>query len=410
MKVLRARLVLPVSAPPVENGAVCVENGRITAVGPAADFSGPLTEDLGDVILLPGLINAHCHLDYTVMRGGILQQSNFPNWIIRINELKRIIGDDEYLKSISDGFAELQRWGTTSVFNIESFPELMVRMPAPPIRTWWFYELMDIRSRVHTEDVVAGALTFFDHHPNWLGGFGLSPHAPYTTSVSLYQLTKFCSEKYAMPWMTHLAETDEEFEMFVRAGGPLHAFLKKLGRRMDDTGGVTPLGKLHANDALPDRAILTHMNCLAESDYEILRSCGRKYFIAHCPNCHDYFGRPPFELERLRELGVPVCLGTDSLASNTALNMFSEMRTFRRNHPQLTAAEVLDAATRIPAAAIGLPGRLGEISPGAHADMIALPYAGEAAGAIDAVIENRAPVEWMMIEGRETARATRAPA
>jgi len=400
MNILRARIVLPVSAPAVENGAVCVDGGRIVAVGRAEDFTGGAVEDLGDVILMPGLINAHCHLDYTVMRGAILQQSSFPNWIVRINDLKRVLGDDEYLQSIADGFAELQRWGATSVFNIESFPELMVRMTPPPIRTWWFYELMDIRSRVHTEDVVAGALTFFERRPHWLGGFGLSPHAPYTTSVNLYQLTKFCAEKYSMPWMTHLAETDEEFEMFVRASGPLHAFLKKLGRRMDDTGGVTPLGRLAANDALPDGGILTHMNCLADSDYEILAKVPRKYTIAHCPNCHDYFARPPFELERLRALGVPVCLGTDSLASNTALNMFSEMRTFRRHHPQLSAAEVLDAATRVPAAAIGLPGRLGEMSPEAHADLIALPYSGVLEGALEAVLENRAPVEWMMIDGR----------
>ena len=155
--------------------------GRIVAVGRARELAGGEVEDLGDSILMPGLINAHCHLDFTVMRGAILQQENFPNWVRRINDLKRTLSDDDYLQSISDGFAELRHWGTTSVFNIESFPELMVRMPPPPIRAWWFYELIDVRNRIHTEDVVAGALTFFDKHPNWMGGFGLSPHAPYTT-------------------------------------------------------------------------------------------------------------------------------------------------------------------------------------------------------------------------------------
>lgn len=236
MKLYRARIVLPLAAPPLVDGVVGVQSGRIAVVGRARDFSAE-AEDLGDVILLPGLINAHCHLDYTVMRGAILQQENFPNWVRRINDLKRTLTDDDYLASIASGFRELQKWGTTSVFNIESFPELMVRLPAPPLRTWWFYELMDIRNRIHTEDVVAGALTFFDHHPNWLGGFGLSPHAPYTTSGGLYELTKFCSENQAMPWTTHLAETDEEFEMFVKASGPLHDFLKSSAARWTMSAG-----------------------------------------------------------------------------------------------------------------------------------------------------------------------------
>lgn len=401
MKLYRARIVLPLAAPPIEDGVVGVQSGRIAAVGRARDFAGP-AEDLGDVILLPGLINAHCHLDYTVMRGAILQQENFPNWVRRINDLKRILTDDDYLASIASGFRELQKWGTTSVFNIESFPELMVRLPAPPLRTWWFYELMDIRNRIHTEDVVAGALTFFDHHPNWLGGFGLSPHAPYTTSGGLYELTKFCSENYAMPWTTHLAETDEEFEMFVKATGPMHDFLKKLGRKMDDVGGVTPVSRLFNGPGVPQGGILAHMNCLSESDYQIL-AARRDLTVVHCPKCHEYFGRAPFALHRLREIGISVCLGTDSLASNSSLNLFGEMRALRRSHPHISAAELVDMVTRRSARAIGLPGQLGEITPGAHADLIAIPYAGDPSTVLEAVVENREPVKWMMIGGAQRA-------
>ena len=171
LKTLRSRIVLPLAAPPIEDGVVHLDSGRIVAVGRARELAGGEVEDLGDSILMPGLINAHCHLDFTVMRGAILQQENFSNWVRRINDLKRTLSDDDYLQSIFDGFAELRRWGTTSVFNIESFPELMVRMPPPPIRAWWFYELIDVRNRIHTEEVVAGALTFFDKHPNWIGGF-----------------------------------------------------------------------------------------------------------------------------------------------------------------------------------------------------------------------------------------------
>lgn len=401
MKVYRARIVLPLSAPPIENGAVGVAGGRIAAVGRAGEFGAP-AEDLGDVILLPGLINAHCHLDYTAMRGAILPQGDFAGWIRRINDLKRVLTDEDYLASLAEGFAELRRWGTTSVFNIESFPELMTRLPAPPLRTWWFYELLDIRARIHTEEVVAGALAFFERHPAWLGGFGLSPHAPYTTSDDLYELTKICCEKYAMPWTTHLAETDEEMTMFTRGEGTLFEFLKKLGRSMSDTGTGTPVEKLFRGPGVPQGAILAHMNCLTDADYALL-SARRDVCVVHCPKCHDYFRRPPFALDRLREIGIPVCLGTDSLASNSSLNLFEEMRALRHTHPHLSAGELLAMVTRIPAAAIGLAGRLGELTPGAHADLIALPFAGQGKDALEAVVENRAPVGWSLVNGKLVA-------
>lgn len=409
MPILHARIVLPVGAPPLENGAVVVEAGRITAVGRRGDFSGAPVWDLGDVVLMPGLINAHCHLDYTVMRGAILPQSSFANWIRRINDLKRTLTDDDYQHSIAAGFAELRRWGTTGVFNIEAFPEVMVRMPRPPLRTWWFYELLDIRHRVHTEDVVAGALTFFDRRPDWLGGFGLSPHAPYSTSAELYELTTSCAEKHGMPWTTHLAETAEEMEMFAGASGEMFDFLKPLGRPMGDTGGTTPVRRILGRGLVPRGGLLVHMNCLSAEDWNIVADRAGTFSVVHCPNCHAYFDRPPFELERFRALGVPVCLGTDSLASNGSLNLFSEMRTVRQRHPTLTAAEVLDMVTRIPARAIGFPGLLGEIAAGAHADLIAVPYAGSLGGVEEAIPDNRSEIEWMMVAGRVVPPADARP-
>lgn len=401
MKLLRARLVLPISSAPIEDGFVRVEGEEITDFGPWRDDLGD-AENLGDVILMPGLINAHCHLDYTVMRGAILRQPDFPSWVRRINELKRTLTDDDNLASIAKGFDELKMWGTTSVFNIEAFPELMVRMPAPPIRTWWFYELLDIRNRIHTEDVVAGALSFFESRPGWLGGFGLSPHAPYTASAKLYELTRFASEKYSMPWTTHLAETDEEFEMFMRASGPLHDFLKKLGRDMSDTGGVTPTGRMLTNGLVPHGGILAHMNCLSESDYALLAERKADIHVVHCPNCHEYFERPRFELERLREIGIPISLGTDSLASNKSLNLFDEMRQLHRTHPAISAKDAVEMITLTPARAIGLQGKLGEISKGALADLIAIPCTDPAEDAYEAVRANREKISWMLVNGHRT--------
>lgn len=394
MTTLRSRILFPVSSTPVEDGMVCVESGKIVAWG---QWDGRESTDLGETILMPGLINAHCHLDYSVMRGAILPNRSFSQWIRRINDLKRTLSDNDYLASIADGFERLFSSGTTSVFNIESFPELMVRMPPPPIRTWWFYEMMDVRNRIHTEDVVAGALSFFENHSGWPGGFGLSPHAPYTTSPDLYRLARFCCEKYNMPFMTHLAESDEEFEMFRRARGPLYEFLKGLGRKMSDTGKQTPVARLLAENAMPEGAMLTHMNLLEENDWELLR--GKNCSIVHCPCCHEYFGRDPFPLERFIREGFNVCLGTDSLASNRSLNMFEEMQCAAYRHPGVAPEKLLEMATLNPAKAIGRQGQLGEIAVNAAADLIAIPYSGPVANALQAVLSHSGPVHWMMVGG-----------
>lgn len=400
----RARLVLPLGAPALADGAVAVAGSTVARVGGFRDLRAefPAAEmiDHGETVLLPGLINAHCHLDFTAMRGAILTSGSFSAWVRRINELKRTMTDDDYLASITAGFSDLRKWGTTTVLNIESLPELMVRLPPPPIRTWWFYELLDIRSRIHTEEVVAGALSFFEERPSWHGGFGLSPHAPYTTSIELYRLARSCAEKYGMPFTTHLAESDEEMRMFAEGAGPLFDFLAGLGRDMRDCGGTTPIRHLLEAGALPPGAILAHLNHLGPGDEELLAAHGRSFAVVHCPNCHDYFDRTPFPYETLRGLGLRVSLGTDSCASNRGLNLFDEMQTFRRHFPAVPPAEVLDMVTRHPAAALGGEGRFGALRAGARADFITLPFAGPAGDALEAVVENRTPPGAFYLNGQ----------
>ncbi len=400
----RARLVLPVSSPPIENGAVAVDGRRIIAVAPFADlavrFSHAEVVDHGETILLPGLINAHCHLDFTVMRGSILSNGSFSAWVRRINDLKRTLTDADYLASIAEGFAELKKWGTTTVLNIESLPELMVHLPPPPIRTWWFYELLDIRNRVHTEEVVAGALSFFEERPAWHGGFGLSPHAPYTTSLELYRLARSCAEEYGMPFTTHLAESDEEMAMFEQGGGPLYDFLASIGRDMSDCGGRTPIRHLLEAGALPPGAILAHLNRLGPGDEALLAEYGRGFSIVHCPNCHVYFEREPFPYATLRDLGLRISLGTDSCASNRGLNLFDEMQTFRRKNDGVSPGELIEMVTRHPAAALGRAGNFGELSVGARGDFITLPFGGAPGDALEAVVENRAPPVAVYINGQ----------
>ena len=400
--ILRARTVITNTGTPIDNGAVAVVENRIVAVGRFDEIRAMHAGegiDLGEQVLMPGLVNAHCHLDYTMMRRAINPQRSFTEWIVRINALKRSLDNYDYRTAIAKGFAELKQWGTTTVANIESFPELLPEMPPPPIRTWWFFEMIDVRHRFAGEEMIAGTLAFFDQRPDWPGGFGLSPHAPYTASGKLYELTADAAEQLAMPVTTHVAESREEWEMFRHGRGELHEFMQKLRRWMfDNQERRTPLAHVAAHARLGPRWLLAHMNELDDSDFALLAAMPQPPSVVHCPGSHRYFRHSPFPLTKLREIGVNVCLGTDSLASTLTLSMFDEMRILSRQEPQLDPAEVLKMATLNGAQALGI--EAGKIAPGALADLIALPHADTAREVHAAVIENRQPVAWMMLDGK----------
>ncbi len=403
--IYRARAVVTMDGPPIENGAVAVQGGMIHAVGNHDQVSRlfhDVTVDLGEQVILPGLINAHCHLDYTMMRRSMAPQKSFTEWIKNINALKRTLDDDDYLEAIARGFAGLKKWGATTVLNIETLPELVLKMPAPPLRTWWFYEMIDIRHRITTDDLVAGAFAFFHQRPEWLGGFGLSPHAPYTASTDLYRLANECARVTGMPLTTHLAESAEEDEMFRHADGPLYDFLSSLGRDMDDCGKKSSFANWVESNLATPGWILAHLNELGEDDFALIveKNLGPSLHIAHCPLSHRYFHHEKFEFKRLRDLGVNISLGTDSLASNDSLDLFAEMRELQGNEPWISAEELLGTVTVNPARALNRDGVLGKIAPGCEADLISLPFSGNVDAVYDEIVNHLKPIDWIMVDGR----------
>ncbi|HXA09556.1 MAG TPA: amidohydrolase family protein [Chthoniobacterales bacterium] len=400
--IYRARTLITMDGPPIDNGAVAVVDDRIADVGRSDEVRGRqrgAVTDLGEVVLLPGLINAHCHLDFTSLRGTIAPQRSFAEWIRQINDRRRELSEEDFLHSITDGFAEAQRWGTTTIANIESMPELLQRMAPPPLRTWWFAELIDVRPTLAAEEMIENALALFRGKENWPGSFGLSPHAPYTVSPKLLRLAARAGEQSDMLLTMHLAESEEEMEMFRAGGGPLFDLLQSLGRPMDDCGrGKTSLATILDRQTIDERWILVHLNELTEEDFERV-AVGPRFHIAHCPRSSRYFQHRPFALRRLRDLGFNVCLGTDSLASNSSLSLFSEMQAVRDAHPWLAPREILEIATVNGARALHQEETLGKIRVGAQADLIALPIDNNG-GIFEKIVAWSDPVSWLLVAGR----------
>jgi aminodeoxyfutalosine deaminase len=404
--IVRARVVVTMDGAPIKNGAVAVSVDRIVDVGKFTEVSARYSDqkiiDLGEQVLLPGLINAHCHLDYTCLRGKIPRQKSFTNWIRAINTEKSKLSPQDYVASINEGFAEAKQFGTTTIANLTAFPELIRQLPDAPIRTWWFAELIDVRFPNRTKELVDSAIGSLKFARN----YGLAPHALFTASKNLYQRCEQAGKDVLLT--THLAESRGEMEMFRDASGSLYKFMKSIGRDMDDCGHQTPLGLFvgapnaspaRTGRALPKRWIIAHLNELTESDFELLEKVKTKFHVVHSPRSHDYFGHSPFQFERLRRLGFNICLGTDSLASNESLSLFAEMRAFQRSEPEVSPEKIFEMLTVNPASALRQQNTLGRIRLGFRADLIAIPCR-EGRDLFGEIVAFDGEVDWVMVNGR----------
>jgi cytosine/adenosine deaminase-related metal-dependent hydrolase len=406
--ILRARTVVTMDGPPFENGAVAISENQIVDVGKFPEVSArhPRTKiiDLGEQALLPGLINAHCHLDYTCLRGKIPPQKTFTDWIRAINALKAELSPKDYLASIDQGFAEAKRFGTTTIANLTAFPDLVPRIQAP-IRTSWFAELIDVRAPERANEVIELAIQSLGRaRPPGAAG-GLAPHALFTASKNLYRRCEKVARREKILLTTHLAESREEMEMFRQESGPLYNFMKSMGRPMDDCGNATSLERFlgaPGGRALPDRWIIAHLNELAESDFKLLKELTDKFDVVHSPRSHDYFGHSPFPFKKLRALGFKICLGTDSLASNENLSLFAEMSAFQRGEPGISPDKVLEMVTVNAGLALNQSRhgeKLGRIRPGFEADLISIPTSGSP-NLFEQIVAFDGPIDWMMVNGR----------
>src|SRR5437763_6967690 len=145
--IIRARTIVTMDGPPIENGAIAICGNQIVDAGNFDEIKARHTGeviDLGEQALLPGLINAHCHLDYTCLRRKIPRQKSFSDWIRAINAEKAKLSSDDYVASINEGLAEAKRFGTTTIANLTAFPELILQIQSQ-LCTWWFAELIDVR-------------------------------------------------------------------------------------------------------------------------------------------------------------------------------------------------------------------------------------------------------------------------
>ena len=400
---------MPLCQPPIENGALLIKRNRIAAVAPWSKVPAELRRravDLGDTLLLPGLINSHCHLDYTNMAGQFSPPKIFTDWLKLITTAKAGWSYSDYADSWIHGAKMLVRTGTTTVGDIEAVPEMLPEVwSATPLRVISYLEMIGITSRRQPRDLLEEATDQITSLGDSRCRAGLSPHAPYSTLPELLRLTAKKANRRRLPLCIHVAESALEFEMFRHGRGEMFNWFQRSGRDCSDCKLGSPVQHLERNGALSERLLAVHANYLGPKDATLLAKRGVS--VAHCPRSHSYFRHGAFPLRRLLKAGVNVCLGTDSLASvvknrrqTVELNMFEEMRTFADNHPWISPKRILHMTTINAARALGMPGTIGELKTGAFADVIGIPFTGNLSDAFDIILNHSGQVSASVIDGK----------
>ncbi len=388
----RAGLILPVTAPPIADGALAVQGGRLLALGPAralaAAYPGArLVAELPGAVLLPGLVNAHCHLALSFAQGVIPPTRDFTAWIQRLLPLRRSWTEAEYRLSTLAGLRETLRGGCTLIGEIVTESELatgdLLAELAAPLRIRAFYEALgwlpaareEARARL-TARLAALARPL---EPPAAIATGISPHAPYSSHPALYTELFALARRAGLPVSTHLAETADEERCTREGAGSLAALREQLGwlaegPRLWNEGGSVAAWLAGAAAGLSLQIV--HGTWLASEDIARLAALPGAS-VAYCPGSVAWFhgGEDPHPVRAMLAAGLPVALGTDSLASSPTLNLPLTCTLARRAHPELEPEQILWMVTRAGALALGFP-ESGELRAGGPADFVAFALPG----------------------------------
>jgi len=372
-----ARWVVPVSDPPIENAIVAVDDGRIVYVGQRAGAPPGDDEDLGDVVLMPGLVNVHCHLELTAMR-GFLEDLDFRRWIIRLTAARRAVLDrDRLLDAARLGVEEGVSAGVTTFADTGESGVAMTAMRDAGVRGIVYQEIFgpnpaDAADCVRSLEEKVSGLRYLETE---LVRLGVSPHAPYTVSDALFRSVTAFARAQSLPMAIHIAESELETQLVANAAGAFADGLRKRGIDVRPRGR-SPIQLLADLGVLAARPLLIH--CVRADAIDVAAIADSMSAVAHCPASNAKLGHGIAPLTDLLDAGVAVGLGSDSVASSNRMDLLEEARlALLMQRAKLgfwetpSAADGLALATVGGGRALGLEAHVGTLEAGKSADLAA---------------------------------------
>jgi len=376
--VYAARWVLPIDAAPIEDGEVIVEDGVLAAVRPVRT---PACErrDFGDAVLMPGLVNAHSHLEYTALRGFLEDVPFFP-WIRALTAAKAALTVEDWLWSARLGALECLAAGITTLGDNTDAGVTMRVLAESGLRGVVYQELFGIDDREPVAPILDSLRAKVAAHRGLAServGVGVSPHALYTIRPALFAALNSTVASEGLPTSIHIAESASESALTERGEGPFAEMYARRGITWE-APRTTPTQYAADRGALGPETLAVHCVHQTEADIALLASTGAS--IIHCPKSNAKLGAGVAPLAAwLRTPGLRLGLGTDSAVSNNALDLFEEMRfalliqrAVQQEVEIVTARDVVRMATLGGAEAMGLSAQTGSLTPGKRADLIAV--------------------------------------
>lgn len=366
---LLAEWVFPVAGPPIPDGVVIVEGSRIVDVLPRTNRRVDLILD--GFAIVPGLVNAHTHLDLTGAAGRTPPDPHapFPDWLRRVIDYRRSCSASQILRDYANGLEQSWRAGVTLLADITAGvpdPEQDIGGQSVP-NALPFRELIGLTHQ-RAEQAALAAEQWLSR-PGLVPQYsGLSPHAPYSVRQSLLATAGQLCRRQHHPLAIHIAESPEEMELLECRRGPMVPFLTDLG--VFDPDGLVP--SVEAAIELVDVGqpkLYIHGNQLSPTT-----SFPPNSALVYCPRTHAAFW--PNHTHPFREFldaGCLVAMGTDSLASNPDLDLLAEARFVAQRYPELPGATLLAMITLNGAKALGLEDAYGVLAPSSLANLVAVP-------------------------------------
>jgi len=381
---LAARFLFPVNGSVIEQGAITIQGGNITSI--ERKTTNGDAHDLGNVAILPGLINAHTHLEFSSLATPLGEPGMpLPEWIEHVVGWRRAVATESALPvppehAVHQGLCECLRYGVTALGEICTTDWEKTAFPESPASCTLFREQIGL-SAERCQDSLSSA-------SQWLADFstrcsqqsqrqttgtryaGLSPHAPYTVAIDLLESLCDLARKSNNPVAMHLAESPEELELLRTGGGDFAAMLDRLGAWDPDSTKPerSPYDYLLRLVNTP-RLLVIHGNYLNQRELDLLAQHRDHTSIIYCPRTHAFFQHASYSWDSVLTRGIPLALGTDSRASNPDLNLLAEMRFLLGQVSSPAPQQVLEMGTSNGARALGRHHEMGVLQPGMLANL-----------------------------------------
>ena len=354
---------------------MAIEGGRVTWVGRAGDADEPRgrVHDLGPGVIMPGLVNAHCHLELSHLSGLARQgTAGFVSWVESLMAQRGRVDPEEVRAATRRAIRQLESTGTVAVGDVSNALAHLDLLEESHLHAVVFYELLGW-DPARAEEILGAAsdVVTLSAQPELRTRVRIAAHAPYSVSPALLSGIV----RRGGPAAMHVAESPEETRFLARGDGEWRAFLERrgLGHVAFEAPGLSPVAHVDALGALREGMVAAHCVQVDEGDCTLLARRGA--FVAVCPRSNRNLRVGMAPVRRLLDAGVRLCLGTDSLASAETLDLMSDMALLQSQFPELAPEVIVRMATLGGAQALGLP-QLGAIEPGRSADLAFVPAAG----------------------------------